>query len=99
MEHPAVILLVRFRSHLSKDEVFRVAKERSDDFRALGGLTQKYYLEAMEGGEYAGLYLWESPAALGEFADSELRAAIKDAYQMDGEPRIEAYQVLMPLRE
>lgn len=99
MDQPAVILLVRFRSHYSRERVLRVAEERSPEFRALAGLTQKYYLEAMEGGEYAGLYLWESPEALGDFAESELRAAIADAYQMDGEPRVEAYQVLMPLRE
>lgn len=98
MVQPSVILFVRFRSHLPKEKVLRVAEDRAPEFRALTGLTQKYYLETTEGGEYAGLYLWESPEAMGEFARSELRAGIKDAYEMDGEPRIEAYQVLMPLR-
>lgn len=99
MEQPAVILLVRFRSRLPKEKVLRVADDRAPEFRALTGLTQKHYLEAAEGGEYAGLFLWESPEAMGEFARSELRAGIKDAYEMDGEPRVEAYQVLMPLRD
>lgn len=99
MQQPAIILLVRFRSHLPKEKVLKVAEDRAPEFRALTGLTQKYYLEAMEGGEYGGLYLWESPEAMGEFAESKLRAGIKDAYQMDGEPRIEAYRVLMPLRD
>lgn len=98
MDQPAVILFVRFRSHLSRDEVLRVAEDRAPEFRALTGLTQKYYLDALGADEYAGLYLWESQAALSEFAESELRAAINAAYQMDGEPRIEAYQILMPLR-
>lgn len=98
MEQPAIILLVRFRSHLSREEVLRVAEDRAPEFRALTGLTQKYYLESTQEGEYAGLYLWESPGAIGEFAQSELRAGIKDVYQMDGEPRVETYRVLMPLR-
>lgn len=95
----AVVLLVRFRSHLSKDEVLAVANERAPDFRAIPGLTQKFYLEAMEGGEYAGLYLWDSPESLGAFAQSELKAAIADVYKMDGEPRVEAYRVDMALRD
>ncbi|MCZ7528327.1 MAG: YdhR family protein [Acidimicrobiia bacterium] len=99
MRQPAVVLLVRFRSNLSRDKVLRIAEERAPQYRALEGLTQKYYLETSEGGEYGGLYLWESPDALSEFARSELRAAIKDAYQVEGEPRVEVYQVMMPLRD
>jgi hypothetical protein len=98
VKQPAVMLLVRFRSHLSRDEVLRVAEERAPEFRALTGLAQKYYLGAVGQDEYAGLYLWESPADLGKFAESELRAAISDVYQMDGEPRIEAYEVITQLR-
>ena len=99
MQHPALVLLVRFRSKLSLDEVMRVAEERAPEFRALEGLEQKYYMEDPESGEIAGLYLWESPEALAEYRDSELRASIAAAYQAEGEPRVEVYRVLMPLRE
>lgn len=99
MTHPALILLVRFKSRLSLDEVTRVAEERAPEFRALGGLVQKYYLHDPESGEIGGLYLWDSPEALAEYRESELRASIADAYETEGEPRVDVLRVLMPLRD
>ena len=72
---------------------------RIDQFRALPGLTQKYYLQDANSGEYAGLYLWESADALAEFRDSELRATIAEAYRTEGEPRVEVYQIFDVLRD
>ena len=63
MSKPAIVFLAKFRSSLPIDEVHRVAKERIDQFRALPGLLQKYYLRETETGEVAGLYFWESPEA------------------------------------
>lgn len=77
----------------------RVMHERMPEFRAIEGLQQKYYLEDAESGEYAGLYLWRSPGDLAEFNESELRASIAEAYGVEGEPRIEVYSVLTPLRD
>lgn len=99
MTVPAVLLLVRFRSKLSLEEVMTVANERADDFRALTGLQQKYYLQDPATGEYGGLYLWDSIEALDSYRKSELRATIAEAYQVEGEPRVEAYGVQMALRE
>lgn len=99
MAHPALILLVRFRSPLTYDEVMHVVEERAPEFRALGGLEQKYYLQDAASGEYAGLYLWESPDALSAYHESELRESIAKAYQVDGEPRVEVYRVITALRD
>jgi hypothetical protein len=99
MSHPALFLLVRFKSSLSLDEVMTVVNERAPEFRALAGLQQKYYLQDAASGEYAGLYLWKSPESLAEYRDSELRASIAKAYKTQGEPRVEVYKVLMPLRD
>lgn len=99
MNHPEIILLVRFKSALSFEEVAKVAQERSPDFEALEGLQQKYYLQETSSGEYAGLYLWKSPAALAEYRDSELRASIAKAYQVQGEPQVEVYKVVKALRD
>jgi len=99
MTKPALVLLVRFRSSLSLEEVMEVVERRADDFRGLTGLQQKYYLQDSETGEYAGLYLWSSPDDLAEFRDSELRASIAQAYQAEGEPRVEVYRVFKMLRE
>ncbi len=99
MSHPTLILLVRFKSSMSLEEVMKVVVERAPGFRALAGLQQKYYLQDTASGEYAGLYLWESADALAEYRDSALRASIAKAYKTQGEPRVEVYKVLMPLRD
>lgn len=99
MSRPAVVLLVKFRSPLSLEEVEDVMNERIDQFRALDGLTQKYYLQDTASGEYAGLYLWDSPEALADFRNSELRRTIAQAYQAEGEPRVEVFRIFEVLRE
>lgn len=99
MPRPTVLVLVRFRSSLARDEVLRVAGERLPAFRALPGLLQKYYLEETEAGEYAGLYLWDSAESLAEYDESELRATIARAYHVEGQPRIEVYRVFEILRD
>ena len=99
MTHPALILLVRFKSPLSLEEVTKVVEERATEFRALAGLQQKYYLQDPASGEYAGLYLWESPDAVAAYRDSELRASIAEAYRTEGEPRVETYRVFKTLRD
>ncbi|MEJ2761378.1 MAG: hypothetical protein P8126_07535 [Gammaproteobacteria bacterium] len=97
MNHPALVLLVKFRTPLSLDEVTQVINNRIGEFRALEGLKQKYYLQDAMTGEYAGLYLWESTDAFTEYRDSELRASIARAYQTEGEPRVEVFKVIKAL--
>lgn len=99
MSQPALILHVRFRSPLSLDEVMNIVDERATEFQALSGLQQKYYAEDVSTGEYAGIYLWESQEAMAAFNESELRASIAQAYQVQGAPRIEVYRVVKTLRE
>lgn len=99
MSQPAVILLVRLKSSLPPEKVEEVMRSRAPEFRALSGLLQKFYLQDAGSGEFAGLYLWESPEALAAYRESELRASIAKAYETVGEPRVEVYKVLMPLRD
>lgn len=99
MPHPTVVLLVKFKSPLSLEEVREVVDSRINEFKALAGLQQKYYLQDSVTGEYAGLYLWKSADALSEFRNSELRATIAEAYRTEGEPRVEVFQVFDVLRD
>jgi heme-degrading monooxygenase HmoA len=99
MSKPSLILLVKFKSSLSLEEVTKVSESRIDEFRALKGLQQKYYLQEPATNEYAGLYLWESNEDFSVYRDSELRATIAKAYQTEGEPRIEVFNILKLLRE
>ena len=98
MAKPSLVFLAKFKSPLSLEEVKRVAADRIEQFRALPGLRQKYYLQDANTGEYAGLYLWESEEALDAFRNSELRATIAEAYRTEGEPRIEVYRIFEILR-
>lgn len=99
MNKPSLVLLVKFKSPLSLEEIKKVVDSRIEEFRALEGLQQKYYMQEPATQEYAGLYLWESAEDFGAFRDSELRATIAKAYQTEGEPRIELFSVIKPLRE
>lgn len=99
MSNPALALLVRFRSLLTLDEVTEIVEKRAPEFEALAGLQQKYYLQDSNTGEYAGLYLWDSPESCDAFRNSELRASIAKAYHVEGEPRIEMYRVFKTLRQ
>jgi heme-degrading monooxygenase HmoA len=99
MKNPEFTLHVRFRSKLPFDEVMKIAEERAPEFRALAGLQQKYYLQDPATGEIGGLYLWESQEALTAYRESELRASIAEAYQAEGEPRVEVYRVVKTLRD
>jgi heme-degrading monooxygenase HmoA len=98
MSQPTLVLLVKFKSPLSLEEVNGVIDSRINEFRSLKGLQQKYYLQEPATKEYAGLYLWESKEDFMAFRDSELRATIAKAYKTEGEPRIEVFSVLKPLR-
>lgn len=94
-----MMLLVRFRSRLSFDELMEIAEQRSPEFEAIPGLIQKYYVEDVETGEVGGCYIWESAEALAEYQKSQLRATIGAAYQVEGEPRIDVYRVAKILRD
>lgn len=98
MAMPALILTVRMRSRLPFDEVMKIAEERAPEFEALPGLLQKYYVQDVESGEIGGVYLWDSPEALAAYRESDLRASIAEAYQGEGEPRVEVYRVVKTLR-
>ena len=99
MTDPVLALLVKFKSRLPMAEVRDIIESRADDFRALTGLRQKYYLEDSASGEIAGLYLWESAEALDEYRQSRLRATIAEAYQAEGEPEVRLFNIVKILRE
>jgi len=98
MSKPGMVMRVRFKSDLTLDQVKEIAERRAPEFEALAGLRQKYYLQDVVSGEYAGVYIWESAEALAEYRESELRATIGTAYQTKGETHIEVYRIIKVLR-
>lgn len=99
MPNPKLVLLVKFRTSLPLEEVLEIAERRADDFRALPGLQQKYYVQDTATGEIGGLYLWDSAEAFTEYRNSELRDTIAESYKTEGEPQIHVMNVLKTLRE
>jgi hypothetical protein len=94
-----IILSIKFTSALPPERVRNLMRERSEQFRAIPGLMQKYYTRDVSNGEWCGIYLWESVAALEEFRASELAQSIAAAYQVVGTPRVEVLDVHLTLRE
>jgi len=93
-----VILIVRFETELSEAEVIDVAEERVEQFRALPGLVQKYYVKLGEPNQYGGVYVWDSEESLQAYRASDLAASIPAAYKVKGKPRVEILKTLFPLR-
>ena len=94
-----IIQVIKFESALSENEVLAVAKERVDQFRALPGLLQKYYVKVGQPNHYGGVYIWDSMESLNAFRESDLAASIPAAYKVMGPPSIEILDTLFQLRE
>lgn len=92
------ILLVKFHSGLSHDNVVRNLEERLPHFRAVPGLIQKYYAREAATGDYVGVYLFESEQALRDYRASEVARSIPGVYQLQDTPRIEELEVLFRMR-
>lgn len=93
-----IIVVVKFRSPLSADELKRRYQERMPEFRKQPGLIQKYYVREESSGEWAGIYLWDSKESVERYLASDLRKSIASAYEVEGAPRIETFSLLEPLR-
>lgn len=93
-----IIQIVRYRSGLSRDEVQRRFVERSDRYRKVPGLLQKYYVNFTETGEYGGIYLWDSPESLEAWKAGNLSGTLAETYQVRGEPARELADVMLVLR-
>jgi len=93
-----IFQIVKLKSSLTEEELLAVAHERAPQFRAIPGLVQKYYLRLQGPGEYAGVYLWDSPESLAEFRRGDLATSIPAAYRLVEPPEVEVGEVLFPLR-
>ena len=93
-----ILQVIKLKSRLPEEELLKRAKERKPRFESIPGLVQKYYARTSEEGQYAGIYLWDSPASLQAFRESDLAKSIPEAYEISEAPNIEILQVLFELR-
>jgi hypothetical protein len=94
-----IIQIIRFKSELTHDEIKRRFIERSDRYRKVPGLMQKYYVKFTETGEYGGIYVWDSPESLDAWRSGNLSGTLSETYQIEGEPARELTEVMLVLHE
>lgn len=93
-----IVQIVKLKTHLTEEELLQRAKKREQQFKAIPGLLQKYYVKTGEPGQYGGIYVWDSSESLKTFRESELAASIPGAYEVIEAPDIEIMDVLFQLR-
>ena len=93
-----IVQFVKYRTGLSEQEALETISKRAARYEALPGLLQKVYIREQDTGEYGGIYFWKDEEAMKEFRESDLARTIKDAYQVDGDARVELFEVVSVLR-
>ncbi|HMA26645.1 MAG TPA: YdhR family protein [Solirubrobacterales bacterium] len=93
-----IVQLVKYKTGLSDEEAVRRIAERAPQYEALPGLRQKLYIKELGTGKYGGIYIWEDEDAMRRFRESDLAATIPQAYRVEGEPRVEIFEVVSVLR-
>lgn len=94
-----IIQMIRFKSGLSEDEINQHFIERSDRYRKVPGLLQKYYTKFTETEEYGGIYVWDSRESLDAWRAGNLSGTLAQTYQIEGEPARELAEVMLVLHE
>jgi heme-degrading monooxygenase HmoA len=97
--------VVKYKTGLSDGEAAQtIAKrapqyaKRAPQYEALPGLRQKLYIKEQGTGEYGGIYFWDDEDSMRQFRKSDLAATIPEAYRVEGEPRVEVFEVVSILR-
>ena len=92
-----IIQLVRYKSGLTYDDVMERFDARSNRYRRVPGLLQKYYVHYPDAEEYGGVYLWESEEALQNWRDTNLAGSLAETYQVKDGPHSEIADVMLVL--
>ena len=93
-----IVQVVKYKTGLSDAEAAKTIAQRAPQYKALPGLRQKLYIREPETGEYGGIYVWEDEDSMREFRESDLAGTIPAAYRVEGEPRVEVFEVVSVLR-
>jgi heme-degrading monooxygenase HmoA len=91
-----IIHIVRFTSALPAERIQDLFTARAQQYTAVPGLLQKYYLR-YHNGQHGGVYVWDSPDSMQAFRASKLSRSICDVYQVT-ESTLDIADVLLALR-
>lgn len=92
------IVFITYRSDLSVDEIETLFRKRSDKYREMQGLIQKYYLHDDESGRVGGIYVFDSEEACDALFESDIHSSLREAYEVR-DIDIETFHVMFPLYE
>jgi heme-degrading monooxygenase HmoA len=93
-----IVQVVKYKTGLTDEEAAKAIAQRAPQYEALSGLRQKLYIREPGTGDYGGIYVWEDEDSMREFRQSDLAATIPDAYRVEGDPRVEVFEVVSVLR-
>lgn len=90
--------IVKFTSPLDKQEVHEKYVSRSDIFRKVDGLAQKYYMD-WENGQSGAIYVWESKEKMEQYLAGKVASGVADAYNAGSTLEIQLGEVVHSLYE
>jgi hypothetical protein len=100
MKNAEAILLVKFNSTLSPQDLQKTCLEDLEVFRNVPGLIQKYYISEESTGAISGFYIFENKKARTAFWTSELAKGIPARYGGIPESfRVEQYEMAIVLND
>jgi heme-degrading monooxygenase HmoA len=94
-----IVQIVRYKSGLTHEEVAERFSARSDAYRAVPGLLQKYYVHFNSTDEHGGIYVWDSPESLEHWRETQLAGTLEETYQVSQPPSVENADVMLVLHE
>src|ERR1700743_1091668 len=100
MKNVEAVLMVKFNSTHSPEELNNGCQEDLETFRNVPGLLQKYYVTEEISGSISGIYIFETKKARTTFWESELAKGIPTRYGIIANTlRIEQYDMAIVLND
>jgi Putative mono-oxygenase ydhR len=100
MENAEAVLLVKFKSKHSAENLLNACQEDLETFRNVFGLIQKYYITEEVTGAITGIYIFESKIARERYWTSELAKDIQIRYGVIPDTlRVERYEMAIVLND
>ncbi|GAA4814872.1 YdhR family protein [Tomitella cavernea] len=95
----AAVVSMRFRSNKSEDELTQLSHAGLEKFRALPGLSQKYYVKDPSTGLVGGIYIFHTRQAADDYVNGPIVGSVRERYGIEGELAVEVLDVQMTLSE
>ena len=92
------IVFITFESELRLEEIEARFRERSEHFRDMDGLLQKFYVHDAESGRVGGIYVFDSRESSEALFESDVNASLEAAYEAR-DVDIQRFHVTFPLYE